>query len=75
MHLEFVSNQARFFELWNCGQSFEKFTTFELNVEYAYKLQELATNSTIQLRSSQTEYVSATNRSVCQFVGFGACVE
>ena len=28
-----------------------------------------------QLRSSRTEYDSATNPNICQFVGFGACVD
>ena len=40
-----------------------------------YELQELTTDDTIQLRPSRTEYFSATNPKICQFVAFEDCVE
>ena len=57
------------------GQNFEQFKTFELNSRKTYELQELTTDCANQVRSSRTEYDSATNPNICQFVGFGACVE
>ena len=46
------------------GQSFEQFKTFEPT----YELQGLTTDCANQLRSSRTEYDSATNPNICQFV-------
>ena len=68
IHYGFVTNQARFFESWNSWPSFEQFKYFDPNSQLAYELQELTTDCMIQLRSSQTEYVSATNPNICQFV-------
>ena len=50
------------------GQNFEQFKTVEPNSRLTYELQELTTDCAIQLRSSRTEYVSATNLNICQFV-------
>ena len=57
------------------GQSLEQLKTFEPNSPKTYELQKLTTDCAVQLRSSRTEYVSATNPNSWQFVGFGACVE
>ena len=50
------------------SQSFEQFKTFEPNSRWTYELQELATDCANQLRFSRTEYDSATNPNICQFV-------
>ena len=50
------------------GQSFEQFKTFEPNSRKTYELQELTTDYANQLRPSRTEYDSATNSNICQFV-------
>ena len=42
-------------------RTFKQFKTFEQNFRQTYELQELTTDCAIQLRSSRTEYVSATN--------------
>ena len=46
-------------------QSFEQFKTFEPNSRKTYELQELTTDCANQLRSSGTEYDSATNPNIC----------
>ena len=48
------------------GQSFEQFKTFEPNSRSTYE--ELNADCVNQLRSSRTEYDSATNTNICQFV-------
>ena len=52
------------------GQSFEQFkilaTKFRLT--YVHVLKEVTSNSPIQLRTSRTDHVSATNHKICQFV-------
>ena len=49
-------------------QSFEQFKTFEPNSRKTYELQELTTDYANQFRPSRTEYDSATNPNICQFV-------
>ena len=56
------------------GQCFEQFKLLSL-IPDRPELQELTTDDANQLRPSRTEYDSAMNPNICQFVGFGACLE
>ena len=50
------------------GQNFEQFKTLALNSRLTQEQQELTTDYKIQLRTSRTDYVSATNPKIYQFV-------
>ena len=50
------------------GQNFEAFKTLAPNFRLSQVLKEVTTDYKIQLRTSQTVYVTATNPKIYQFV-------
>ena len=50
------------------SQNFEPFKTLALNSILTQELQEVTTDNKLQLRTSRTDYVSATNPKIYQFV-------
>ena len=61
MHNERFTNVIRFFELGSRGQSFEQFKIMATSSRLTKELIEVTTDSPIQLRTSRTDHVSATN--------------
>ena len=68
MHYERVTKKLRIFESGVRGQNFEQFKTLAPNSRLIQELQEVTTDYKIQLRTSRTDYVSATNPKIYQFV-------
>ena len=64
----FLKNNNNIKYCFEKSSNVETFKTFEPNSRQTYELQELTTDCAYQLRSSRTEYDSATNPNICQFV-------